>query len=71
MSALLTACAARTEPVSPPNLAITHAAVVDVEGGRVLPDRTVLIRGDRIVAIAPSAEVRILAGAQVVNATGK
>lgn len=71
MLASVVGCAARTGPALPADLAITHAAVVDVETGRVLPDRTILIRGEHIVEVAPSAELRIPAGAEVVDATGK
>jgi imidazolonepropionase-like amidohydrolase len=69
--AFLTACIARTEIASPADLAITHAAVIDVESGRVLPNQTVLVRGDRTVEVAPSARVRVPAGARAVDATGK
>jgi imidazolonepropionase-like amidohydrolase len=41
--------------VSPPaDLVITHVAVVDVDAGRVLPDRTLLISGNRIVLVDSS-----------------
>lgn len=51
--------------------AFTHVAVVDVEGGRVLPDRTVLIDGNRIRGVGPSAELTVPAGARVVEARGR
>jgi imidazolonepropionase-like amidohydrolase len=50
-------------------LALTHANVVDVERGVVLTDRTVLISGNRIVAVG--AGVRVPAGARVHDARGK
>ncbi|HEX8363191.1 MAG TPA: amidohydrolase family protein [Longimicrobium sp.] len=50
-------------------LALTHANVVDVERGVVLTDRTVLISGNRIVAVG--ANVRVPAGARVTDARGK
>jgi imidazolonepropionase-like amidohydrolase len=52
-------------------VAFAHAGVVDVEGGRILPDHTVLIAGGRIRAIAPSAGLRVPSGVQVVDASGK
>ena len=53
------------------DLAIRDVAVVDVEHGRILQDRTVLLRGNRIVAVTPSHEARIPAGARVVEGDGK
>ena len=53
------------------DLAIAHVTVVDVENGRLLPDQTVLIVGNRIAQVAPSARTRIPTGAQVVQAGGK
>lgn len=53
------------------DLAITHVTVIDVQDGRSLPNHTVMITGSRIVQVAPSAQVRIPAGAQVVTAEGK
>jgi imidazolonepropionase-like amidohydrolase len=38
-----------------PTLAITHVAIVDVAAGTTIPDRTVLIRGRKIVRIADGA----------------
>ncbi|HTJ21791.1 MAG TPA: S8 family serine peptidase [Gemmatimonadaceae bacterium] len=52
-------------------LAFTHASVVDVEGGRVLPDQTVVISGNRIQAVGANAITRTPADARVVDATGK
>lgn len=69
--ALLSACSAHTAPPSPADLAITHAAVVDVEGGRILPGQTLLIRSGRIVEVAPSSEILVPPGVQVVDGTGK
>jgi imidazolonepropionase-like amidohydrolase len=41
--------------------------VVDVDGGPEITNATVLIEGDRIVAIGPSAQVPIPAGARVIG----
>lgn len=62
--------AAQQAPAPPP-LVFTHVTVLDVAGGTALPDRTVVITGDRITELGPSAEVRAPEGAQVVDATGK
>ena len=56
LSGLLAGCAAAPlgGSAEDADLAITHISVVDVENGRVVPDRTVLINGERIVAVGPS-----------------
>lgn len=53
------------------SLAITSTSVVDVEAGRVLPDRTVLVAGDRIRTVGESGRVRIPAGVPVVDGRGR
>jgi hypothetical protein len=55
----------------PADLAITHVAVVDVENGRVLANQTVLIAGNRIVAVGPSESMRTGAAGRVVEAGNK
>ena len=62
------ATAPRTDTLS---IAFTHVGVVDVEHGRVLRDRTILIGGNRIREVGPSARVRVPPGARVVDASGK
>jgi imidazolonepropionase-like amidohydrolase len=37
-------------------LVIEHVAVVDVERGEIVPDRTVVVRGDRIASVGASGE---------------
>jgi imidazolonepropionase-like amidohydrolase len=55
-----------------PNLlAFTHAAVIDVAAGRVLPDTTVIVRAGRISAVGKSGTLRVPKGAQTVDASGK
>jgi imidazolonepropionase-like amidohydrolase/pimeloyl-ACP methyl ester carboxylesterase len=51
-------------------MAIHEVDVVDVERGLVVPRQTVLITGNRISAVEPAADVRIPAGATVVEARG-
>lgn len=69
---LAAACAHPTVAQTPAEggLAIAHAHVVDVERGRVLRDQTVVIRGDRIVAMGPSARTRVPQVAEMVDARG-
>lgn len=52
-------------------LAIKNADLFDSESGTMRPQTTVIVRGDRIVAVGPSASTNIPAGATVIDATGK
>ena len=67
---LLPACgpAKAPAPFDTP-IAFTHATVVDVETGRLLPNQTVVVAGNRIRDVGPA--VRVGAGARVVDARGK
>ncbi len=65
---LLLACGACAWPAE---LVIAHVAVVDVAAGRVRPEMTVVISGERISAVAESRIARIPSGARVVDARGK
>src|SRR5688500_4349003 len=50
-------------------LAITRATVVDVAGGRLMPDSTVTIAGGTITAVTPNG--RPPRGAKIVDGQGK
>ena len=52
-------------------LVLTHVAVVDPAGGPTQPDRTVIIRGGRIVRVEPSAGAAPEKSATVVDGRGK
>ena len=52
------------------SLALAHVTVVDVRDGTVHADQTVLIDGNRLVAVAPSARTTIPTGARTIDATG-
>jgi len=52
-------------------LIFTHATIIDTAGGPNKTDMTVVITGDCITDIKPSAQVRPAKGAQVIDATGK
>jgi imidazolonepropionase-like amidohydrolase len=73
--ALLIPAVARAQPATPaatPDpaaVAIHGVTVIDVDRGRRLPDRTVVVRGGRIAAVGGS--VPIPAGAHVVDGRGK
>jgi imidazolonepropionase-like amidohydrolase len=65
------AAAAPAIAVLPGDLAITNATVVPMSGDGELAHHTVVIRGDRIVAVAPSASIAIPEGATAIDGTGK
>jgi imidazolonepropionase-like amidohydrolase len=52
-------------------LAVVGATVIDGTGKPPLKDATVLVQGGRIVAVGPSAQVKVPAGAVKIDATGK
>jgi imidazolonepropionase-like amidohydrolase len=58
-------------PLAAQDLAISHVTVVDVSTGARLTDRTVTIRGDRILAVAPSKDTKIASTPRVIDGTGK
>jgi imidazolonepropionase-like amidohydrolase len=54
------------------SVAITHCSVFDPETERMLPDRTIVIEGDRIVAVAgPGTNFSIAADADRIDGRGK
>lgn len=63
---LLAACA----QAAPADLAIRDVTVVDVTNGTLLPAQTVMVSGNRIVAVGSAADVEIHADAEVVDGTG-
>ncbi|HEX8790169.1 MAG TPA: amidohydrolase family protein [Polyangiaceae bacterium] len=60
---------AHTPPAA--GLAIVHARLFDSEKKRVVPDATIVMRGDRIVAAGPGATTKVPAGAETIDAAGK
>jgi len=54
----------------PADLAIRATTVVDVTDGSLRPDQTVLIKGNRIIAVGPTAELRVPDGADLIDAAG-
>lgn len=53
------------------SLAIAHANVIPMDRDRMLPDRTVLIAGDKILSIAPAGKADTARCSSVVDVTGK
>ncbi|HVG46441.1 MAG TPA: amidohydrolase family protein [Longimicrobium sp.] len=70
-AAVCASAAVRATAAAPGTLAIRHVSVVDVTGGPTRADQTVLVQGNRIVAVGPAAGVRVPAGARVVDGSGK
>lgn len=52
-------------------LVLTHVNVIDMTGAPARPDMTVVIDGNRIVALGKTGRVRVPLGAQLRDATGK
>ncbi len=52
-------------------LLLQHINVVDVEKGKILPDQTVAITGDRISAIHKASSFKTIATDSLVNGTGQ
>lgn len=64
----MAACAStpQTQPI-----AFVHASVIPMDRERVLPDHTVVVDGNTILAVGPSAEVKIPRGARRIDAKGR
>lgn len=54
-----------------PDLAILHVTVIDMTGAPPRPDHTVLVRGERIVRVAPANEVEVPSGASMLDGRGR
>jgi Amidohydrolase family len=61
---------AKPDPIPAP-LALTHVTIIDVTVGELRRDTTVVITGDRISAIGPSATTSVPTDAKVIDATGQ
>lgn len=55
----------------PPSVTFNHVAIIDTRTGRTLPDRTVVVRGDRIVSVDTARAQGTLPTGRVVEARGK
>lgn len=67
---LLAGCASGPQPKSDV-VAFVHASVIPMDREHVLPDHTVVVDGKTIVAVGPSAQVKIPAGARRIDARGR
>jgi imidazolonepropionase-like amidohydrolase len=52
-------------------LVFVHAAVADVEGGRLVRGQTVIVDGTRIAAVGDDDKIALPAGSEIIDATGK
>ena len=52
-------------------LAITHVTLIDGRGGAPRPEMTVVVRGDTVIAVGPSDETAVPAGARGLDASGR
>lgn len=57
--------------VNAPVVALTHVRLVDGSGRAAQSDMTIIIRGDKIAAVGPSATTKAPDGARIIDATGK
>ncbi|HET9625353.1 MAG TPA: hypothetical protein VFP84_28490 [Kofleriaceae bacterium] len=68
---ILAGCGAASPPAAPVaiagDVAITHVTVVAMTSDGEAADQTVVIRGDRIVAAAPSGRLALPAGVTVID----
>jgi hypothetical protein len=67
LSAVAAPATARQEPVT----AFVNVAVLPMDSERVLENQTVVVRGERIVAIGPAASVAVPAGATRIEGGGR
>lgn len=58
-------------PAAEPVTAFVDVAVLPMDTARLLRRQTVVVRGDRIVAVGPSRSVRVPAGAKTVDGRGR
>lgn len=57
--------------IAPERVALVGATVLDGTGAPPVPDATILIEGDSIVAVGPRAKVRVPADAKVIDVAGR
>jgi len=62
---------AAASQAQPAPVYIVHATVVDTVAGTALPDRTVMIAGDRIASVTPGQDAAPTLNAHVIDARGK
>ena len=68
---LFTAQTLSAQPQRSASIAIRHVTVIDLAGAPAKPDMTVLISGDRIVAVRRTGRLRIPREAHTIDGSGK
>ena len=70
---VLAGCATATQSTPPldADLAITRVSVVDVERGTIVPEQTVLVKGNRIVDVGDASRIRTASGVRTVDGSGR
>ena len=67
----LTAPVLARDAPQPATVAFTHVTVIPMDHEGVAPDRTVLVRGGRIVAVGSGSQVEVPSDAMVIDGTGQ
>lgn len=67
----IVALTAQPATQTPPAIAFTNVTVIPMDGDRSLSDQTVVVRGDRIVAMGRSADTTVPDGATRIDGRGK
>ncbi len=68
---LIAACQTPVDGDRPADLLIANVTVIDPESRRVLPNRSVYVRGERIVAVLPGRMARNRRAATVIDGAGR
>jgi imidazolonepropionase-like amidohydrolase len=55
----------------PGGTAFTHVTIINPHSGKVMPDMTVVVRGDKITDVGPSGQVQVSRGTTVVDLRDK
>lgn len=71
MTLFLTALLLTAGPATAQSIAFTDVTVIDVVEGAADPGQTVVVTGDRITAVGPKNEIKVGAGATVIDGSGK
>ncbi|MEQ1831579.1 MAG: amidohydrolase family protein [Candidatus Eisenbacteria bacterium] len=53
------------------SIALTGARIITMKGDEIIEDGTIVVTGNRIAAIGPRSQVKVPAGARVVDAAGR
>jgi hypothetical protein len=50
---------------------IQDVSIIDVESGSIIPNQSVVVKGNKIASVGPSADMATPAGARMIDGTGK